>query len=61
MGSPVVYLDPKLNKNVLVGVVSYGKSGCDPKFPTVETDVSIYLRWINSVVKSKLICKDPFK
>ncbi|CAH1400184.1 unnamed protein product [Nezara viridula] len=54
MGSPVVYLDPKINKYVLVGIVSYGKLECNSKFPTVETDVSVYLRWIEYVVKRPL-------
>ncbi|KFM64121.1 hypothetical protein X975_00664, partial [Stegodyphus mimosarum] len=35
------------NRWKTMGVVSWGRRGCDARFPTVYTRVSHYLNWIN--------------
>ncbi|XP_035223169.1 uncharacterized protein LOC118195937 [Stegodyphus dumicola] len=44
-GGPLMLLDNE-NHWKTIGVVSWGRRGCDAKFPTVYTRVSHYLDWI---------------
>ncbi|CAH1403575.1 unnamed protein product [Nezara viridula] len=50
-GGPVIYLDPQTKRWVLVGLVSFGAASCDPDSPTVETDATYYVPWIESHLK----------
>ncbi|XP_066902859.1 clotting factor G beta subunit [Halyomorpha halys] len=51
-GGPVIYLDPEIDRYVLVGVVSFGDELCYPDHKTVESNVSYYMPWITSHIKS---------
>ncbi|XP_017003409.2 brachyurin [Drosophila takahashii] len=49
-GGPLIYNDPNLNTDVLIGITSYGKkSGCTKGYPSVFTRVTAYLDWIGEV------------
>ena len=50
-GGPLVCLDG--SKPVLSGIVSFGESCANNKFPGVYTKVSSYLSWINDNIVSK--------
>jgi len=41
---------PLLVDGVQVGVVSFGRIGCDPSYPVLFTRVTRYIDWIRSVV-----------
>lgn len=56
-GGPALYLDPEMNRYVLIGLVSYGEGQCTGRMPTVQTDVTGYTDWINSVVRRPLCHK----
>lgn len=45
-GGPLMLLD-KNNRWKVIGLVSWGRRGCNPEFPTVYTRVSYYLEWID--------------
>lgn len=44
-GGPLMLLDEN-NRWKVIGLVSWGRRGCDPEFPTVYTRVSFFLDWI---------------
>lgn len=50
-GGPLMLLD-KNNRWKVIGIVSWGRRGCNPEFPTVYTRVSHFLEWINKHVKA---------
>lgn len=45
-GGPLMLLD-KNNRWKVIGLVSWGRRGCNPEFPTVYTRVTHFLEWIN--------------
>ncbi|CAH1402815.1 unnamed protein product [Nezara viridula] len=51
-GGPLTYLDPETNRYTLVGLVSFGSGVCDPQVPTIFTEVTAFLPWIKSKIKS---------
>lgn len=44
-GGPLMLLDSDERWKV-IGIVSWGRRGCNPKFPTAFTRVNHYLDWI---------------
>lgn len=44
-GGPLMLLD-KNDRWKVIGLVSWGRRGCNPEFPTVYTRVSHFLDWI---------------
>lgn len=51
-GGPVIYLDPEINRWVLVAIVSFGKE-CASEDPAVNAEVYPYTDWIQNHVASK--------
>lgn len=45
-GGPLMLLDEHTKQWKAIGIVSWGRRGCDTRYPTVFTRVSSYLRWI---------------
>ncbi|KAF6215315.1 hypothetical protein GE061_010067 [Apolygus lucorum] len=50
-GGPVVWLDPQINRYILVGLVSHGVP-CSGWKPTIHTRVAAYLPWIHQQIAS---------
>ncbi|CAH1397116.1 unnamed protein product [Nezara viridula] len=48
-GGPLVWLDPETNRLTLIALVSYGSKNCGAR-PSVNTDVSHYLNWIQTAI-----------
>ncbi|CAB0015721.1 unnamed protein product [Nesidiocoris tenuis] len=55
-GGPLVWLDPQTNRLTQVGLVSFGAE-CGSTSPGVNTDVAVFMPWINSVLKSTIIAE----
>ncbi|KAB0805053.1 hypothetical protein PPYR_02023 [Photinus pyralis] len=52
-GGPVVVYDRKKRRRIQVGVVSFGhRDGCEVGKPVVQTRVSAYYSWIESIIKN---------
>uniref|UniRef100_A0AB38ZEP1 Venom S1 protease 36 n=1 Tax=Oncocephalus sp. TaxID=2944721 RepID=A0AB38ZEP1_9HEMI len=59
-GGPVIKLDKETNRYFLVGLVSYGPE-CTDKKPSVQTDVTAFINWINinimDYIPGEVTCK----
>ena len=50
-GGPLVCKDSKSNRNVLFGIVSWGKSCALQKYPGVYTNVAYFSYWISEQIE----------
>ncbi|KAH8378841.1 hypothetical protein KR009_001728, partial [Drosophila setifemur] len=59
-GGPLIYYDPSLDAEVLIGITSYGKkSGCTKGYSAVFTRVTAYLDWIGEVYLGSTVRSSP--